>query len=389
MKIDKKNPKHWVYLAVYTANIFVGILLRLLTARRTKFIVLYGHKLNGNLKALYEHLTANRGGGFVVSFLVIDPVYYAQLQTAGTHALNGLRLRDAISVCRSTCVITDHGPHALIFLLKLTDVKFIDVWHGIPFKGFDEADFGWLHGYHATFVPSPSMKRMYEMRYGFDPSQVKVTGYARTDRLVTKGYDRKKILRELEIRSTYKKIILFAPTWSHGARGRSNIPFNMPPEGFFSRLNDLAHHNELLIMFRAHLNSKNDQIKTQSNIKFVPLASYPNAEELLFVSDVLVSDWSSIVFDFLVLHRPTIFIDTKAPFAKGFSYGPEYRFGPIVHDFGELVEAMLASCRNPESVLREHGGQMQHAAAEVYGEFADGRATHRCVQEIYKLIAPV
>jgi len=63
----------------------------------------------------------------------------------------------------------------LHLLLKLTDMKFIDVWHGIPFKGFDADDFRALHDYDAVLVASPSMKSMYEGKFGFDSARSLLT----------------------------------------------------------------------------------------------------------------------------------------------------------------------------------------------------------------------
>ena len=387
MKVDKTNARHWVYLVIFTINVLVGVIFRWLKGRNTADLVLYGHKLNGNLRALYGYLGKRGDHRFSVSYLVVDPAYARHLRNDGVRVLSGLGVRDVIWACRAACVVTDHGPHSLYFLQKLTGAKFVDVWHGIPFKGFDQADFHWLHKYNATFVSSPSMKRMYENRYGFGSHQVKVTGYARTDALVNSEYEKQEILGVLGLPEGYRKIILFAPTWHHGKQAHSNIPFEMTPVGFFTRLHDLAQRHNWLIIFRAHLNSDDNKTQSFPNIRFIPLSEYPDTEALLFVSDVLVSDWSSIVFDFLVLRRPTVFIDITAPFAKGFSYGPEYRFGPVVSDFAQLTDTLVRSCERSDDLLTDYSDHMWRVRREVYGRYADGRATERYVCEIDRLLA--
>ncbi len=386
MKIDKANPRHWFYLFVFATNVLAGVLCRWAVRDQQRRLVLYGHKFNGNLKALYRYLEKQKLEGFEVSFLVVDPVYHRQLEKAGVNVLSGLNLKDAVSVCRSACVVSDHGPHALYFLKKLTKVKFIDVWHGIPFKGFDQADFHWLHGYTATFVTSPSMKVMYEKRFGFTREQVKVTGYARTDALVNNEYDRQEILCDLGISEANKKLVLFAPTWNHGSKAHSHIPFDMAPAEFFGGVSQIAVRSDFYIVFRTHLNTAAGEYEGLPNVKFVPPSTYPDTEALLYISDVLVSDWSSIVFDFLVLRRPTIFIDTEVPFSKGFSYGPEYRFGPIVSDFEQLGQNIIRGCERPEEILRAYGDHMRRVTAEVYSGYADGSAAKRCIGEIARLI---
>src|SRR5690625_6444995 len=58
MKIDKNNPVHWVCLFLFGVNSFVAWLIRpFIRPCQKKIIVLYGHKLNGNLLALHTHLS--------------------------------------------------------------------------------------------------------------------------------------------------------------------------------------------------------------------------------------------------------------------------------------------------------------------------------------------
>src|SRR3546814_11702319 len=64
---------------------------------------------------------------------------------------------------------------------------------------------------------------------------------------------------------------------------------------------------------------------------------YPNTEEILQISDALICDWSSIAFDYLLLDRPTYFLDVPPPFRKGLALGANYRFGPVVLGLEQLV----------------------------------------------------
>ena len=385
MKIDKKNPRHWYYLALFSINVLIGIAARWIIPSNKEMIVLYGHKLHGNLKALYDYILEKDTSLAGVTFLTMDRDYSHRLRAQGITVLSALSLRDMISVCRSTCIVTDHGTHVLYLLLKLTSIKFVDVWHGIPFKGFDANDFRILHAYDAVLVPSPSMKTLYEERFGFNTSQLLITGYGRTDRLVQQDYDRQAILQRLDIDNEFSNIVLMAPTWSHGKAGRTSVPFNIVPENFFGQLNTLAKQNNILLIFRIHLNSKELQSSEWSNIRFMPLALYPDTEELLFIADVLVSDWSSIAFDFLVQFRPTLFLDVEAPFNKGFSYGPEFRFGPIISDFDELLTMIKKSCSTPDVILANYREKMAAVADEIYGGYMDGNASARYFASICEL----
>src|SRR5690606_3728458 len=90
-------------------------------------------------------------------------------------------------------------------------------------------------------------------------------------------------------------------------------------------------------------------------------------------------DWSSIAFDFLLMERPTVFLDVPAPFKKGFTLGPEYRFGAVVPDLGAMLHAIELALLAPDDYMARHGAGARNARQEVYGGFADGNATRRCV----------
>src|SRR5690606_1058052 len=124
-----------------------------------------------------------------VVYLSLDPDYARTLRSEGVNVVCAVHPRAAIVLARTAVMITDHGLHVMEPLLWLTRIRFVDVWHGIPFKGFDAADFRVQHHYDEVWVASPLMAEYYTQKYGFDPSRVVVTGYARTDRLVKRDED--------------------------------------------------------------------------------------------------------------------------------------------------------------------------------------------------------
>ncbi|MBN1331468.1 CDP-glycerol glycerophosphotransferase family protein [Candidatus Dojkabacteria bacterium] len=381
MKIDKRNIKHWLYLIVTTVNIFIGLALRIKPSPRR--IILYGHKLNGNLLAFYKYIKENQKD-YEIYYLTMDPDYYRNIREKHS-VLLCLKPADMIKAARAKCFVTDHGLHSLSIYKKFTNIKFFDVWHGIPYKGFDQDDFAPLHNYDQVWVSSPSMKNIYVSKYGFNEEKVKVTGYARTDPLVNNLYNRQEILKKYGL-SGFKKIILIAPTWAQDDKGRSIVPFGVPIDKFFTRLNLVAKSVNALIVFRAHLNSAEiANLGPLSNVKIMSYQKYPIAEEFLYIADLLVSDWSSIVFDYLVLRKPTIFLDVKAPFAKGFSYDASYRFGEIVGSMTDLEHALEKYSKKPAEFNKKYAGLMQDVSDEVYNIYADGKSAKRYFENLAKL----
>lgn len=367
-------------------NVLIGVVCRWIFGHTPNVIILYGHKLNGNLKSLYDFVTRDNGTRYRVRYLSMDKAYVDDLRRDGIDCLSAARTRDMIKACRAACIVTDHGTHSLRFLLIATSTVFIDVWHGIPFKGFDAVDFSHLHPYRAAFVASPSMQHIYETRYGFKPQQLFVTGYGRTDRLFSGGYDKEEILARVGIDQGVKKTILIAPTWHHGSNATAVTELNILDPALMCRLQMLATSLQAVFIMRTHLNTSLPSPVESEYFRFLPTTQFVDTEQLLFVSDVLVSDWSSIVFDYLVLKRPTIFLDVPSPFKKGFTYGPEYRFGAVVRSMPELEDQLKLACAEPNNFLTHYLEKMEQVTSEIYDGFLDGRASERYLKNIEHII---
>ena len=382
MKIDRRNPRHGLYLLLMGFNVVAAIILRPLLHRRSSGkVLLYGHKRNGNLLAIHEWGLAHRSQAPDMSYLTMDPTYYRQLRREGVPCVLAIAPSAIRWLATADAIVSDHGLHAMRFMLGTTDMKFFDVWHGIPFKGFDADDFRLQHRYDEVWLASVLMERLYVERFGFNRQQLEVTGYARTDMLVGGDHiDSERIRRKLGIPNE-RKVVLFAPTWAQDERGRSLFPFGIKADKFHEVMSDLALRENATIILRRHLNSgaKEDRAGDYPGLLSLPYADWPNAEEILLASDILVCDWSSIAFDYLVLERPTVFLDVPAPFSKGFSLDATYRFGAVAGSMVETVELVEGFLRDPAAYARVCGDRSKRIKHLVYGGNADGAAASRCV----------
>ncbi len=386
MKIDKTSPLHWALLALFGANVALALLFRPFVRPKPgdrKSVILYGHKLSGNLLAIYRRLRAAHRDQFRPVFLTMDPAYRQRLLGAGDEACLATTPTCARLLASADAVISDHGLHALQPMLGRSDLKFFDVWHGIPFKGFDADDFRVQHRYTETWVASPLLAELYTRRFGFDPAKVTVTGYARTDPLVESHETPAEIRRRLGLQHTEgQRLVLFGPTWKQDAQHRSQFPFGVDGQEFLERLTEVCRRNGALLLFRAHLNAKDPVPLPADRVIPIPFADYPDTEAILQISDALICDWSSIAFDYLLLDRPTLFLDVEPPFRKGFSLGPEYRFGPVIKDLPELLSELERSLADPEGYRAEYGARHAAIREQVYGSYADGRSAERCVERL-------
>lgn len=385
MKIERRRPLHWIYLSLFGINVLLALLLRRLIPAQRSRIVLYGHKLGGNLLAIERGLARARHLGPGI-FLTMDPAYHRELKRAGVATVLAITPGCIALLASTRAIVSDHGLHVLSWLLGKTDIRFHDVWHGIPFKGFDADDFRVQRRFDEVWVASPFLARMYAERFGFHESRLVTTGYARTDALVCPEDDIAAVRASLGLATTDgRRLVLFAPTWKQDSSARSIFPFGVDGHDFLARLSRACSRHGALLLVRNHLNSGHRTLPADSAdpaVHYVPYARYPDTESILRACDVLICDWSSIAFDYLLLERPTLFLDVEPPFRKGYSLGPEFRFGPIVADMQSLCDALEAGLSDPQGYWRVHGEKHRDIRSRIYGEFADGFATQRCLRRL-------
>lgn len=176
-----------------------------------------------------------------------------------------------------------------------------------------------------------------------------VTGYPRNDVLFDKN--REKIIKDKNIS------VLYAPSWRHGREATKFFPF----EDFDkNELVKFLEESNISIYLRPH---KNDLSKYRDLVEFLEeltdasenlyLATherYPDINNVLRDFDVLITDYSSIYHDYLLLDRPILFIPYDfAIFEKenGFVYDyKKFLPGPRVNSFEELTKELDSVWRN-------------------------------------------
>ncbi|MBN7795481.1 CDP-glycerol glycerophosphotransferase family protein [Parahaliea mediterranea] len=385
MKINPRNPIHWLLLALQGVYTLIGVSTRKLPRRNHKpLVILYGHQLSGNLLALYEEWKKSHQESMDMFFLALDPSYARGLEKNEVNVLRCYRLIDMIRSTRCQAMITDHGLHAMQPLLRLTNIRFIDVWHGIPFKGFDPKDFKLQHQYDEVWVSSPLLKKIYIEKFGFPPKKVIPLGYARADKLFRRDPPKDDIHTLLGIQKG-RRIVLYAPTWQQDEKGRTLFPFGESQNSFNRALaNTCKNHNATLVI-RGHLNTSIQPYHIE-NVAFCSMRDYEDTEELLLQSDALICDWSSIAFDYLALERPTVFLDIPNPFRNGFTLNNEFRVGCIVKSTKELTTELGKLLTSPKKFTKKYGRTYSKALAAVYGQNTYGNVSQRQITRLIRLL---
>ena len=384
MKIDRRRPKHWLLLAGFGLQAALGFALRVLVRSRTGTVVLYGHKLNGNLLALCNYMLTHPECGLRPVFLSMDREYLLELREQGIGCCWASGPGCAMALARADALVSDHGLHSLgpwRGLYQKLGLLFFDVWHGMSTMDYSPRDTSARHGYDEIWVASDLYREIYASRFGFDRNKVVVTGHARTDPLLNGVDDRTAIRAKYGLPDSCT-LILFAPTWRQQAKHRSLYPFGCGEADFLAGLTEVATRHGASVVMRTHLNSGDIGIAGTQGIYMLPASRHPDTEAILKACDILVCDWSTIAFDWLLLDRPALFLDVEPPYPLGDFLGSEFRFGEIVSSFPALLQSLTDVLDDPGDYWREFAPRHQAAKDKFYGDMADGRATERCMERL-------
>lgn len=137
-----------------------------------------------------------------------------------------------------------------------------------------------------------------------------------------------------------KKIILYAPTFRD--EEKYNNVFNyLDLEKFNEVLGD-----EYVLALRLHPKIKNfysDEISSSG--KYIDVSDFDSEQELMLLSDILITDYSSIMIEYAILNRPIVFftydLDSYLANERGFYYDFKTTVpGPIVGSSDELIDVI-------------------------------------------------
>ncbi|MEH7226761.1 CDP-glycerol glycerophosphotransferase family protein [Bacillus sp. JJ1566] len=125
-------------------------------------------------------------------------------------------------------------------------------------------------------------------------------GTPRNDLFFSNSFNKKEIIKNLRIPEK-QKIVLYAPTFrKNNGIEAYDLEF---PRVINALQNKFGGDWTLLIKLHPHLISKSSQLqKEDSNV--IDVTMYDDIQELLAISDVLISDYSSLIFDFSITNRP-------------------------------------------------------------------------------------
>ena len=268
----------------------------------------------------------------------------------------------------------------------------IQTFHALPIKKavFYEP----FLNYDLILLPGQFHKDEFIKRFNLkkNDKRFKVMGWPNVDDLVKKKYNRKKIMKRLKL-DPKKKTVMYAPTWGWNNGNDTFFArwFNKEEEIFEKICKKISNKN-LNFIVRLHSLSFCTNKKTLIKIakKYNVLwqtgstSNYKdNPNEYLWITDILISDLSGIISEYMVLDRPIIYIDPdkSTDMWKNSDMPKSFRAGHIIEEPKQLLEAIDDSILNPKRFSKKR----KDFLSKIYFNL-DGNATNRGVEAIMNFV---
>lgn len=276
----------------------------------------------------------------------------------------------------------------------LCRTKIIQLWHGVaPKKANWDArrnklqklysklfDNDYSHSY--WMVSSEHNKGTMMNVFGARAEKSFVTGYPRNDTFV-KPLENPRVLESLETKYPNSKKIIYMPT--HRNFG-TKAPF-ITCESLIEVDKKLKKEN-IVMVFKPHFHELKHYENIESeltNIVFAKDAIYSDVYSYVSGFDLLISDYSSIIYDFLCAKKPIVlfpydlddFNDTDAGL---FDYFYDVPAGPFCYTWDEVITSVVELLEN------DTWNDKRDVCRKMFHPFDDGRNSERVYQTIQKIL---
>lgn len=361
-----KNKKLILELILTLVNAFV--LLFPIKKNKVTFVSLEGTRLKGDLLIIREQLPEE--------YEVTEVLYHFNKNDI-VHSIGYMfnTFRQIWHINRSVVVLINDN-NFVISRFKRPGVKVIQVWHANgaikKFGNYLERKYE-IANYDYVLANSEYWKGPYSKAFGVKEEQVVVTGLPQLDRLLDESLlmnCSEQFYKEFP-QCRDKKIVLYAPTF------RGNIYEGVRPvEINIDKIMDEL-GEEYILVCKLHPLLAGIELSRHKNVITVP-----NRElyELFAVSDIMITDYSSIIFDYTLLNKPTIL------------------YAPDLDEYRKTIGCMMEysslpgiMCQSEPDLVADIKEQIQSFKVkeerdERYIYYDDGNNTNRVIELIISIL---
>ena len=265
--------------------------------------------ISGNFEYIYRKLLEKN--------LNFDIRFYLKSSIKEKKSLSEIRILAKAIATSKYIIVDDFYP--LIYPLTIRDkAELIQVWHAVgAFKTFGYSRVGMPGGpkpdsinhknYTRALVSSHNIADKYAEGFGIPVSNILPIGIPRTD-LFFDEREKEAVMNKVHNELPFiknKKVILFAPTFRGNGQQSAYYPYEMID---FKKIYDAFSEKGFVFLLKIH-----PFVQNEANIPykyadfFYDVSSYREINDLLLVTDVLITDYSSVCFEYALLKKQMIF----------------------------------------------------------------------------------
>ncbi len=372
----------------------MGMRLIPLNPKMIIFLSFHGRGYSDNPKAIYEAMKKDERFADYRFIWVMRKK--AMQEVEGAKVVPYLWPQYFLAMARakywvSNCKLPD-------YLHKKKQQVYLQTWHGTPLKrlGHDiiapegttfyrskmtlqqmratyDVD---VARYNYMISPNAFCTEVFQSAFGIDKERLIETGYPRNDCL--SNYDQDELI---QIKKKYdipleKKVILYAPTWRDNSFVRAGYTFELEVD--FARWKKML-GEDYVVIFKPHylIISKFDMSEVEGFVYQVDAKE--DISNLYLISDVLVTDYSSVFFDYASLGRPIYFYMYDLEFyreeLRGFYIDVHTELpGKIYEQEEMLLEAICEEVYDYETLTQFN---------QTFNNKEDGKATMRVLDQVF------
>lgn len=284
-----------------------------------------------------------------------------------------------------------------VYFIKRKGNVFLETWHGTPLKklvfDMDEVTtasplykkqfYTQTRSWDYLVAPNQFSEDIFRHAFMYDGKMLQ-TGYPRNDILYLQDEEREKLTQEIKKElgiDPDKKVILYAPTW------RDDEFYDHAQYKFTLKL-DMAKMqkeigDEYVLLLRTHYFIVDFLDLTPYSGFAYNVSKYNDIARLYLISDVLITDYSSVFFDYANLRRPMLFftydLDKYQSVLRGFYMDVEEELpGPMLFDTDEVLDAI----RNLAQIEKQYEDKYR-LFCEKYCGWEDGSAAKKVVETVF------
>ncbi len=274
---------------------------------RILFLSVRRSDISGNFRFVYDRIIKDSS---------LDIQLY--LDTSNIQQMSFKKIRHFAHLCStSKLIIVDEYTPQLRFIHLTEKTKVMQLWHACgAFKTFGFTRLGKPKGtpqksgnhrcYDYVTVSGKNVATCYAEGFGIATKYVYPTGVPRTDIFFDPAY-KERIRAELYERYPLlngKKVILFAPTF----RGHTKETAHYPMNRFrVNRFLDAMDQDTVLLIKHHPFIKKKHPVPKEYQDRVLDLSCESEINDLLFITDMIITDYSSLVFEASLLDIPMLF----------------------------------------------------------------------------------